>query len=461
MAEKVSTGIEGFDDISCGGVPGGRVTLLQGGPGTCKTSFAWSFINSGAETGDEKGLVITFDLIKDELIEDMKSIGLDLGKHLGESIFLYSIATVDYAERTSGDFNLKGLEVVVESYAKKHGIRRLVLDSIQSLLSVAINRDILRKEIARFFASIKNLGITSVVISEDGVGDFDLDFLSDCNIHLDMRMENEKATRRIRVSKMRGSPHETNEFPFFLGSTGIHVVPLTSIRLQYETPEERYSTGMDGLDDMLEGKGYYKGSSILLSGTAGTGKTSLACWLAKALCRQGAKSLYFSLEESESQLLRNMRSIGLDLSKDRDVGLFECFSESSTALAIEHHIGRFMQICSEKNPDLVVIDPVTNFVNIGASYQIKNILMRLIDFFKDRQISSVFTSLVVPEIPERHGGVDISSLMDLWIWLDSKKKGDDRQKTLRIIKARGIDCDTSDRKLLLSREGMAVTELGS
>ncbi len=382
--------------------------------------------------------MVSFDQTEQELVDDLEGIGILLRDHLEKDLFIYTISTDAYADHIAGEFSL---------------------DSVHSLLQMAPDVNLLRKEVSRFFTKLKGLGITSLIISERGQRDFDLDFLSDCNIMLDMRLEEEQSTRRICVTKLRGSSHQTNEFPFLIGEEGIQVLPLTSIRMDYETPDDRIPTRIPGFDRMLEDKGYFKGSSILISGTPGTGKTSLALWLADAACLTDSKTLFFSFEESESQLLRNIGTLGLDLSKHCGSGCLHFHTGSSSEFSMEHHVGRFLSLCRTVGPDLVVFDPVSNMINVGSPYQVKNLLMRMIDFFKRCQITSIFTSLAYEEGASKEVAMEISSLMDLWIRLDSTKVGDKRKKTLQIVKARGIDCDTSDKQLIMGQGRIAVEDL--
>lgn len=456
---KTTTGIEGLDEITGGGLPRGRPTLVCGSAGCGKTLLAMEFLVRGATQFGEPGVFLTFEETAEELAQNVRSLGFDLEDLAGQNKLLVDYVHVERSEiQETGEYDLEGLFIRLGHAIDTLGAKRVVLDSIDTLFGGLSNTAILRSELRRLFRWLKDKGVTAVITGERGDGTLTRqgleEYVSDCVIVLDHRVTENLSTRRLRIVKYRGTVHGTNEYPFLIDETGISVLPITSLGLRHEASEERISTGVPRLDTMLGGAGVYRGSSVLISGTAGTGKTSLAGHFADATCRRGERCLYLAFEESESQLVRNMRSIGLDLAPWLKKGLLRFHATRPTAYGLETHLAAHHKLVSDFQPRVVIVDPISNFLKAGTQAEAEAILMRLIDFLKAQQITALFTSLT-------HGGsfleqseVGISSLIDTWLLLRDIELAGERNRGMYILKSRGMAHSNQIRELLLTNHGV-------
>jgi circadian clock protein KaiC len=450
---KTPTGTEGLDEITRGGIPTGRNTLVCGGAGSGKTLFAMKYLLCGAMEFGEPGLCVSFEENADELAQNMASLGYDAPALEKKKMLLIDhvqIARHEFEE--TGEYDLSGLFVRIEHGIRSTGAKRLVLDTIEVLFTGLPNEAIVRSELRRLFRWLKEQGVTTIITAEIGAGRGMLtrhgleEYVADCVILLDHRVTEQVSTRRLRVVKYRGSAHGTNEYPFLLDEAGISVVPITSVGLTHQASTERVSSGIPGLDQMLGGKGFFRNSSILISGTAGTGKSSFAAHFANAAAERSERCLYFAFEESPSQILRNMRSVGLDLEPWMDRGLLQIIAARPTSTGLEGHLARMYRDINEFKPVIVVVDPITNLLSVGDPPAVKSMLTRLIDYLKLHNTTALFTNLTVKGIVEETA-VGISSLMDTWILLRemeillrdaSSAAVPERQRAIHLLKSRGM-----------------------
>ena len=461
VLEKTLTGIEGLDDITEGGLPQGRPTLVCGAAGCGKTIFAMEFIIHGAEMG-EPGVFVSFE----ESIEDLKKNFISMNSNLNDLIDENKIS-FDYVhiERSeieeTGEYDLEGLFIRLGYAIDSIGAKRIVLDTVESLFSGFSAEALLRAELRRLFQWLKNKGVTAVITGESGektLTRYGLEeYVADCVILLNNPVLNKITTRNLRIVKYRGSSHGTNEYPFLIDEKGITVLPITSIGLDHHVSEEYISTGIERLDSMMDGKGFYKGSSVLITGNAGTGKSSFAAQFVDAACKNGERCLYFAFEESPEQIMRNMKSIGFDLGHWVDKGLLQFHSTRPTLYGLEIHLVTLYKLVNEFIPDIVVIDPISNLITAGSLDDVKSMLTRLIDFLKDRQITSLSTSLSLMGHVEADIGV--SSLMDTWIDLRSRENNGERNRTIDIIKSRGMDHSNQLREFLITSNGIELKDV--
>ncbi len=462
--EKSPTGIRGFDEITQGGLPRGRTSLVTGGPGTGKTMFAMEFLVNGVIRHGEPGVFVSFEETQEELIANSASLGFSLPE-LCESNRLY----VDYVhvERSeieeTGEYDLEGLFIRLSHAINTVGAKRLVLDTIETLFSGLSNTSILRAELRRLFRWLKDKGMTTIVTGERGAGSLTREgleeYVSDCVILLDHRVAEQVSTRRLRVVKYRGTEHGTNEYPFLISDRGLMVLPITSMKLDYEASEERVSSGIPRLDDMLGGKGFYRGSLVLVSGTAGTGKTSVAAAFAEAACRRGERCMYFAFEESARQVIRNMRSIGLDLGRWVEKGLLKIVGQRPTIHGLEHHLMTLQFMIDGFDPATVVVDPVTNLTQVGALSDVRATLARLVDHLKGRNITVLFTSLTSGGADAEMTDVGISSLADTWLILQNLETGGERNRGITILKSRGMAHSNQVREFQLTSKGIDLVDI--
>lgn len=463
---KVPTGIQGFDEITFGGVPRGRPILVTGGAGSGKTLFGMQFLVRGALDFGEPGLFMSFEESQTDLIQNFTSLGFDLDKLTKDKKLVIDHVHIERSEiEETGEYDLEGLFIRIGFAIDSIGAKRVVLDTLESLFAGFANDFILRSELRRLFRWLKNRGVTVVITAErrdqeNAITRHGLEeYVSDCVVVLDHRMQNQISTRRLRVMKYRGSSHGTNEYPFLIDQQGLAVLPITSVGLDYAVSSERVSTGIANLDAMIQGGGVYRGSSILVSGTAGTGKTSLAAHFADETCQKGQRCLYYSFEESSQQIIRNMRSIGIDLEQWVNKGLLQFQAIRPTYYGLETHLTRIHQRINEFNPAAIVMDPVSNLIAIGNPGEVKVVLMRLVDLFKDRLITSLFTSLTLGADEQEETNIGVSSLMDTWILLKNIENGGERNRGLYIIKSRGISHSNKIRELLLTDAGMELVDV--
>ena len=464
---KAPTGIPGLDEITAGGLPAGRPTLICGSAGCGKTLMAMEFLVRGATEYDEPGVFMSFEEGVQELTENVRSLGFDLDELMEQEKLVVDYVHVERSEiEETGEYDLEGLFIRLGFAIDSVGAKRVVLDTLEVLFGGLQNEAILRSELRRLFRWLKDRGVTAVITGERGEGALTRhgleEYVSDCVILLDHRLNDQLATRRLRVVKYRGSIHGTNEYPFLIDERGIEVLPVTSLGLTHEATSERVSSGVPGLDEMLGGQGYYRGSSVLVSGKAGTGKTSLGAHFADAACRRGERCVYFAFEESRSQVVRNMRSIGIDLQPWVDNGLLLFHASRPTLHGLERHLVTMHKVIREFQPRAVVIDPITNFLSVGDEEEVKSMLMRLIDFLKLHQVTAVFNSLIHGDFTESTE-VGVSSLMDVWLLLRENEVSGERNRTLYVLKSRGMAHSNQLREVLLTDRGIRLVDpyLGS
>jgi circadian clock protein KaiC len=458
---KVATGIEGFDEISGGGLPEGRPTLVCGGPGCGKTLFGLAFLTHGASLG-EPGVFVSFEETEQDLVDNVRSLGHDLALLVRRKRLAIEYIRVERAEiEETGEYDLEALFIRLDHALRSIGARRIVLDTIESLFAGLSNAGVLRAELRRLFAWLKDRGITAVITGERGTDTLTRqgleEYVSDCVIALDHRVTDQISTRRLRIIKYRGSSHGTNEYPFLIDRAGIAVLPVTSLQLVHTATSQRISTGLDWLDAMFGGEGYYKASSILMSGGAGTAKTSLAAHFMDAACRRGERALCFQFEESPAQYVRNMRSIGINLERWTKKGLLGIHAARPTLYGLEFHLATMHRDVDSLKPSVVVVDPLSAFT--GATFgEVNSMVMRLIDFLKNRDVTALFTHL----IPGSGVGTDIevgvSSLMDTWILLRNAPPGEQGGRHLTILKSRGMSHSAAARAFDLTNRGAVALE---
>jgi circadian clock protein KaiC len=457
---KSPTGIQGLDEITGGGLPRGRPTLVAGGAGCGKTLMAMEFLVNGAVQYDEPGIFVAFEESGEELAQNVSSFGFDLKDLSKHKKLIIDYVRIERAEiEETGEYDLDGLFIRLGNAIDILGARRVVLDTLEVLFAALSNHAILRAELQRLFRWLKSKGVTAIVTAERGNGTltrFGLEeYVADCVILLDHRIIEQVSTRRLRIVKYRGSLHGTNEYPFLIGRHGISVLPITSLGLEHKVPSGRISSGVKELDDMLGGKGFHRGSSILISGTAGTGKTSLASSFVDAACRRGETCLYFAFEESPSQILRNMRSIGMDLAPHVKKGLLQFHASRPTVHGLEMHLVTIYDLIKEHNPEVLVLDPVTDFTAIGSKAEVKAAITRIIDFLKSSQITALFTSYVREEDVDA-SITGISSLIDTWISLRSLENNGEHHRGLFVMKSRGMAHSNQVRSFQLTDHGIQI-----
>ncbi len=462
--EKALTGINGLDDITYGGLPKGRPTLLCGSAGSGKTLLAMEFLIKGAKKYGEPGVFMAFEETEEELTKNFASLGFDLDDLAAKNKLVVDYVYIDSSEiEETGEYDLEGLFIRLGLAIDSIGAKRVVLDTLEVLFSGFKNEAILRSELRRLFRWLKNKGVTAIVTGERGETSLTRygleEYVADCVILLDNRMENQIATRRLRIIKYRGSKHGTNEYPFLIEDDGIWVLPITSLSLKHEASEERISTGIERLDTMLGGTGYYRGTSILISGTAGTGKTSFAAEFARAACNRGERCLYFAFEESPGQIIRNMRSIGIDLQPHIDSGLMQISASRPMAYGLEMHLIAMHRLIDRFEPAIVVIDPISNMTNVGTQTDVKFTLTKLIDYLKLKNITAMCTSLVEHENIEGINAEGISSLIDTWINLRFFENDNERNRGVSVIKSRGMEHSNQIREYLLTDHGVKIQDV--
>ncbi len=462
---KVPTGIRGLDEITGGGIPLGRTTLICGSAGCGKTLFGMEFLVKGATEFNEPGVFIAFEETEDELTQNVSSLGFDLDKLAAEGKFAVDSIYIDRAEiEENGEYDLEGLFIRLGLAIDSIGAKRVVLDTLETLFGGLSNEGILRAELRRLFRWLKDKGVTTIITAERGDGTLTRqgleEYVSDCVILLDHRVTEQLSTRRLRVVKYRGSRHGTNEYPFLIDEDGISVLPITSLSLQHVASKERLSSGVERLDTMLGGRGYYRGSSVLVSGTAGTGKTSLAGTFSEAACQRGERCLYFAFEESQSQAVRNASSIGVDLQRWIDAGLLKFHATRPTFHGLELHLATMLRLIREFKPQVVVVDPISNMLNVGNPAEAQAMLLRLVDSLKAQQITAFFTSLSsAGDSSLEQTDLGISSIIDTWILLRDIELGGERNRGLHILKSRGMPHSNQIREFLLTDRGIELLDV--
>ena len=461
--QKERTGIPGFDEITGGGLPAGRPTLICGGAGAGKTLFAIEFLVRGAMLYNEPGVFISFEETDEELATNVESLGFDLKQLIADKKLFLDYVFIERSEiEETGEYDLEGLFVRLGNAINQIGAKRIVLDTLEALFSALPNEAIIRAELRRLFRWLKEKGVTAVITCERGEGTLTRygleEYVADCVILLDHRVQNQISTRRMRIVKYRGTSHGTNEYPFILDEKGFSVLPITSLGLTHKASTQRVSTGNARLDNMLGGRGFYRGSSILISGTAGTGKSTIAAHFVDAACQRSERALYFAFEESQDQIIRNMRSIGIDLEKYVKQGLLKFHNARPSNFGLEVHLALINKAIADLEPQVVVVDPITNFLAIGDEMQTKAMLTRLIDFLKQRQITAMFTSLTGSTSDIEDSEVGVSSLMDAWLLVKNIESNGERNRGLYILKARGIAHSNQIREFLLTDHGIELID---
>ena len=454
---KAPTGIAGLDEVTFGGLPRGRPTLVCGGAGSGKTLFAIEFLLRGALEFDEPGVFMAFEETEQDLAQNVSSLGFDLEDLIAQKKLAIDHVHIERSEiEETGEYDLEGLFVRLGAAIDEVGAKRVVLDTLESLFSGFSNPALLRAELRRLFRWLKDRGVTAVITGERGEGTFTRqgleEYVSDCVILLDHRVMDQISTRRLRVVKYRGTSHGTNEYPFLIDEQGISVLPLTSLGLDHPASKERISAGVPGLDAMLGGKGYFRGSSIMISGTAGTGKSSLAAHFADATCRRGERCLLLAFEESPAQILRNMGSIGLDLQRWIDKGLLRIESSRPMLFGLEMHLVHIHKRVKEFEPRVVILDPISNFTASGSVAQAEAMLVRLIDFLKTREVTAMLVNLTADVGEAKASG--ISSLIDTWVLLHDIQVGAEHRRVLHVLKSRGMQHSNQAREFQLASNGI-------
>ncbi|MBF0393350.1 MAG: circadian clock protein KaiC [Alphaproteobacteria bacterium] len=458
---KCPTGVLGFDQITEGGLPQGRPTLICGGAGCGKSLFAATFLVNGAILYDEPGVFVSFEETEDDIAKNVASLGFDLPALVAAGKLALDHVRVERGEiEEAGDYDLEGLFLRLGHAIQTIGAKRVVLDTIETLFGGFTNMAVLRGELRRLFRWLKDQGVTAIVTGEHGERMLTRhgleEYVSDCVVVLEHRVVAQVATRRLRVLKYRGSVHGTNEYPFLIDEHGMSVLPVTSLRLDHEVSVERVTAGIPGLDGMLGGLGFFRGSSVLVSGTSGSGKSTLAAHLVHSACGRGERCAYFAFEESPGQIVRNMRSVGIDLQPWRDAGTLRFVAARPTLWGLESHLARMYDIIERFRPSIVVVDPIYTLAAVGTSSEVHSMLLRFVDLLKSRGVTGLFVSL-------ESGNIDvelasISSLMDTWIQLRLLEENGVRNRSLFVLKSRGMAHSNAVRPFTLGPGGIQLGE---
>jgi circadian clock protein KaiC len=461
---KCPTGIQGLDEITGGGLPKGRPTLVCGEAGCGKTLIGMEFLVRGATQYNEPGAFISFEETAQELTQNVASLGWDLNQLIADRLLTIDCFYIDPATiQEAGEYDLEGLFIRLGNEIDKIGAKRIVLDTIEILFYGFSNTAIVRAELHRLFRWLKMKGVTAIITGERGENSLTRqgleEYVSDCVIRLDQRVNDELSTRRLQILKYRGSQHGSNEYPFLIAEDGISVLPITSVGLNHRVSTERVSSGISRLDTMMIGGGYYRGSSILITGMAGTGKSSIAASFAEATCRREEKCLYLAFEEAPQQILRNMRSIGIDLEPYIEKGLLQIQALRPSVYSLELHLVQIHRWLNTFQPTTIIIDPMSNLVLTGTLLQIKTFFMRLIDYLKSQQITVLMTNLITGGTPLEHTEIGISSLMDTWLEVRVIESNGERNRLLQLIKSRGMEHSNQVREFRLTSQGVELLDV--
>ncbi|MGV3772761.1 MAG: circadian clock protein KaiC [Verrucomicrobiales bacterium] len=461
---KIPSGIEGLDNITLGGLPAGRSTLVCGAAGCGKTLMAIEFLVKGAMRFNEPGVFVSFEETADDISANVASLGFDIEELTDTKKLVIDYIHLDKAGMIeAGDYDLEGLFLRLGHAIDTIGAKRVVIDTLENLFGDLENQAILRAELRRLFRWLKDRGVTALITAERGNGSLTRhgleEYVSDCVILLDHRVNDQISTRRLRIVKFRGSFHGTNEYPFLIDEQGITVMPISEAKLDHPVTSERISTGIDRLDNMLGGKGYFRGSSILVSGTSGTGKSTLAAHLAHSFAERGEKALYFAFEESPAQIIRNMKSIGLDLERWVKKQLLQFSSSRPTHFGLEMHLAMMHKLINDFGPSLVILDPINNMTSIGNYLEVNSMLTRLIDFLKGKGITGFFTSLTSGGSPTEATDVGMSSLMDTWLLVRDIEQNGERNRGLHVLKSRGMAHSNQVREFIISDKGINLVDV--
>jgi circadian clock protein KaiC len=460
---KAPTGIAGLDDVTGGGLPRGRPTLICGPAGCGKTLIAMEFLIRGITQYNEPGVFVAFEETAEDLTANVASLGFDLKQFEADGqLVIEHIDVVGGEIEDTGDWDLDGLFLRLGAAIDMFGAKRVVIDTIETLFGGFENTAILRSELRRLFAWLKDRGVTAVITGERGDGTLTRhgieEYVSDCVIVLDHRVTEQTSTRRLRILKYRGSLHGTNEYPFLIGEAGISVLPITSPGLLHSVSDTRVSTGVARLDSMLGDGGFYSGSSVLVSGTAGTGKSTLAAQFVDAACGRGERAMYFAFEESEAEIVRNMASVGIDLQPWTDSGLlqFRCFRPD--LLGLEAHLFSMQKWVSEFDPAVIVKDPISDLMRIGSGADVSAMLSRQVQFLKGRGVTSLFTTLD-SAVKDADADAHITSLVDTWLQVKTLEGNGEFNRVLYILKARGMPHSNQIREFLLTDHGIELSDV--
>lgn len=461
---KSPTGIQGFDEITGGGLPTGRPTLICGSAGCGKTLFGMEFLVRGATQFNEPGVFMSFEETNEELTKNVASLGFDLVDLVKQKKIILEHVHIERSEiEETGEYDLEGLFIRLGYAIDSIGAKRVVLDTIESLFAGLPNQLILRAELRRLFHWLKVKGVTAIITGERGDETLTRqgleEYVSDCVIMLDHRVTEQNSTRRLRVVKYRGSMHGTNEYPFLIDENGFSILPVTSLGLKHNISNERISSGVAALDNMLEGKGYYRGSTVLISGTAGVGKTSLAAHFAEAACKRGERVLYFCFEESPNQLMRNMLSIGIKLEPWVKKGLLHFQATRPTFYGLEMHLAATHKAVNDFKPYVVILDPINTFTMGEKDIEVKIMLMRIVDYLKSNQITALFTNLTANGGVLEQTDVGISSLIDTWLLLRDIELSGERNRGMYVLKSRGMAHSNQIREFILTDHGVELREV--
>jgi len=463
---KAPTGIQGLDEITGGGLPRGRPTLVCGTAGCGKTLLAMEFIIRGALQHDEPGVFMAFEETAEELAQNVRSLGFNLEDLIRRKKVAVDFVRIERSEiDETGDYDLEGLFVRLSHAIASVGARRVVLDTLEALFSGLSNAAILRAELRRLFRWLKDKGVTAVITGERGDGQLTRqgleEYVSDCVILLDFRVIDQIATRRLRIIKYRGSTHGSNEYPFLIDESGISVLPITSLRLEHSVSSEIISTGLPALDKLFGNGGLYRGSSTLITGTAGTAKTTLAAYFALSSCMRNERVLFFSFEESPDQLIRNMKSVNIKLAKFIKSGLLHIHSSQPSLQGLEMHLLLLQKLIKEYKPQTVIIDPISGLINVGTRSEVRSMLLRLLNMLKDNEISAFFTSLSQDNYHDQGGLTEeaVSSSADTWIKLRNEDTASGRNRSLTIIKSRGMGHSNAVNEFRFTDNGIQFQQL--
>ncbi len=461
---KSPSGIKGLDEITEGGLPTGRPTLICGSAGSGKTLFSMEFLVHGAMDYDEPGVFVAFEEKTDELAMNVASLGFDLEKLQRENRIKLDHVQVERSEiEETGEYDLDGLFIRLGYAIDSIGAKRVVLDTIESLFSGLTNLAILRAELRRLFEWLKEKGVTTIITGEQGEGTLTRqgleEYVSDCVILLDHRIVNKISTRLLRIVKYRGSVHGTNEYPFLIDADGISILPVTSLTLWHSVSDSRISSGIPALDRMLSNEGFFRGGSVLVSGTAGTGKTNIAANFVNAACLRGERSLYFAFEESPQQIIRNMKSIGMNLQQHVDAGLLKFQAARPTLHGLEMHLVAIHKEVIKFRPEVLVLDPITNLITVGSVSEVKSVLIRLIDFLQGQGVTVMFTALSLVESISEQTIENVSSLVDAWLLVRDIEANGERNRGMYVMKSRGMKHSNQIREFMISDEGLDLVDV--
>lgn len=462
--QKTPTGISGFDEITNGGLPAGRPSLICGDAGAGKTLFSIEFIVRGAMQYGEPGVIMAFEEKAEDLEMNVASLGFDLAKLQKDKLIHIDHVHIERSEiEETGAYDLDGLFIRLGYAIDAIGAKRVMLDTIENLFGGLENEGILRAELRRLFGWLKEKGVTTIITGERGEKTLTRqgleEYVSDCVILLDHRVINQISTRLLRIVKYRGSLHGTNEYPFLIDEEGFSVLPVTSLRLDNEVSSQRVSSGIPTLDAMLSGKGFFRGSSILVSGTPGTGKTSIAAYFAAASCKRKERCLYLAFEESPKQIVRNMQSIGIDLQKQIDAGLLKIHASRPTLYGLESHLVAIHKLVKKFKPRTVIVDPITNLTTVASMSEVKSMLTRLIDFFQGEGITVMFTALVFEKNTTLQTDEGVSSLVDAWLLVQEMESNGERNRGIYVMKSRGMQHSNQVREFVIKDSGLELVDV--